>query len=131
MQLLTLRAQDINVLPAWLNPKTNFLSPESQNELLELFAHSIQRNIVKIINETAVQFAVVVDGTQDNTGTEQELIFAYDMLIHICALMKYFLACTVHLTHRVTLYLPLSKIYLSDWFASRAVDFQLFCLAVG
>ena len=46
MQLHTLRAKDINVLPAWLNHKTNFLSPESQNELLELFAHSIRRNIV-------------------------------------------------------------------------------------
>ena len=84
MQLLTLRAQDISVLPAWLNHKTNFLFPESQNELLELFAHRIQRNIVKIINETAVQFAVVVDGKQDNTGTEQESIFVRYVDADLC-----------------------------------------------
>ena len=40
---------------------------------MELYCHAILRKLAKNIQNHKV-FAVLVDGTQDNTGTEQESI---------------------------------------------------------
>ena len=73
-QLLKVRSEDLNVLKLWLDRATNFLSPESQNEILQLMCHNIQRKIVKSINGSGLsgQFGIIVDGTQDCSGLEQE-----------------------------------------------------------
>jgi len=42
MQLLQLRYEDVIIIQPWWSGTTNFLSPESQNEILEMFSHSIQ-----------------------------------------------------------------------------------------
>lgn len=75
-QLLKVRSEDVNVLKLWLERTTNFLSPESQNEMLQIICHNVQRQIVKAINGNGVsrQYGLVVDGTQDCSGLEQESI---------------------------------------------------------
>lgn len=44
-----------------------------QNEILQLLSHHILRSICKDIQSTTF-FGIIVDGTQDCTGTEQESI---------------------------------------------------------
>ena len=52
-----------------------FTSPDMQNEVLELFSHSILRRTSKDINVNSTQFGLIVDRTQDIQGVEQESIF--------------------------------------------------------
>ncbi|KAK3928265.1 Zinc finger MYM-type protein 1 [Frankliniella fusca] len=46
MQLLKLRATDIPELDSWLKRRIKYLSPEVQNEMLEIMAHEILRGII-------------------------------------------------------------------------------------
>jgi len=71
-QLLHLRADDAHELKLWLNKTTNYTSPASQNEILDLFSHAVIRNIVKSVKDESKYFALIVDGTQDCSGKEQE-----------------------------------------------------------
>ena len=64
MQLLKLRAADIPELQQWLERKVDMTSHHVQNEILEMFCHSVVRNICGRILQ-AGSFAVIVDGTQD------------------------------------------------------------------
>jgi hypothetical protein len=76
VKLLELRADDSIDLQQWFKKKTAFTSPEIQNEILEIFSHSILRRLCKDINVHSTQFGIVVDGTQDIQGNEQESICA-------------------------------------------------------
>lgn len=58
----------------WLNRTTNFTLHDCQNEMLELLSHAVVRSIISIVKAESRQFAVVVDGTQDCAGLEQESI---------------------------------------------------------
>jgi hypothetical protein len=71
MTLLELRSQDSLPLRTWLSRTTKFLSPECQNEILDLLSHGVQRVLVKVV-QMSKQFGIVVDGTQDCSGHEQE-----------------------------------------------------------
>lgn len=81
-ELLRLRSQDCPELAAWLNRKENFTHHDIQNEVLRLMSHEILRAIVGDVissgDAAAVQFgsyfSVIVDGTQDVSGLEQESI---------------------------------------------------------
>jgi hypothetical protein len=73
MQLLQLRCDDSPALKIWLDKKTNMTSWLIQNEILEMLSHSIVRNIMLKVND-AKQFAIIVDGTQDIAGLEQEAV---------------------------------------------------------
>ena len=78
-QLLKSRSEDSPALKLWLERTTNFLSPESQNEMLQIISHNVQQAVVKakngnLRNGNANQFGIVVDGTQDCSGLEQESI---------------------------------------------------------
>jgi len=73
-QLLQLQSEDVPQLKSWLKKVTNFTSPESQNEILTLINHEILRKIYFAIHNESIQYAVVMDGSQDMTGTEQEAI---------------------------------------------------------
>jgi len=68
-----LRSDDASELRQWLMRKTDFTSWLVQNEILEMISHSILRKIIQNIQD-AGQFAVIVDGTQDTSGLEQESI---------------------------------------------------------
>lgn len=72
-QLLNLRANDVRELKNLLENDTSFTSPEIQNEILSLLSCSIVRDIKEDVNK-AGYFSLIVDGTQDVSGLEQESI---------------------------------------------------------
>lgn len=72
-QLLLVRCEDNVELSNWLKRKTDFTSPESQNEILSMFSHAIQHQIVNAIKKNTY-FAIIIDGTQDIMGVEQESV---------------------------------------------------------
>ena len=74
MQLLQVRSHDIPELKHWLTRATKYTSPETQNEMLLMLNHAILRNIICNVKHESGQFAVIVDGTQDISGKEQESI---------------------------------------------------------
>ena len=64
-QLLLLRSEDDERMTAWLKQKTNrFDSPDIQNEMLEIMALQILRNIVKNIQSAEI-FSILGDETGD------------------------------------------------------------------
>lgn len=76
MPNLKLRSEDNSVLQAFMAKATvtKFISPESQNEMLSLLQHNILRCLTQCIKVESKQYSIIVDGTQDCTGTEQESI---------------------------------------------------------
>ena len=69
-QLLLLRSEDDERMTAWLKQKTNrFDSPDIQNEMLEIMALQILRNIVKNIQSAEI-FSILGDETGDVSNTE-------------------------------------------------------------
>jgi hypothetical protein len=73
-ELLNLREADCTELQVWRNTRyKKFTSWAIQNELLELMAHSVVREICSNIR-TAESFAIMVDGTTDINIQEQESI---------------------------------------------------------
>ncbi|XP_033122730.1 zinc finger MYM-type protein 1-like [Anneissia japonica] len=72
-QLLKLQAEDDKQLSTYIKQSTSFISPQAQNEMLQDLSHSIVRSIADDVKKDGV-FAVIVDGTQDINGTEQESI---------------------------------------------------------
>jgi hypothetical protein len=57
-----------------LDRTTNYTSPESQNEILQLLSNAVIREIVNTIKNESTHFAIVVDGTQDCSGKEQQSV---------------------------------------------------------
>ena len=76
MQLLKLQADDDEDIRQYLMQTTNFISPQAQQEIMELFSHTRVRQISREINQNE-QFEVMVDGTQDVSGKEQECVYMY------------------------------------------------------
>ena len=72
-QLLKLRTTDNVKLSNWLMRKTNWTSPEIQNEMLEIMANSILRKICQDC-VTGKYFSILVDETADTSRTEQMCI---------------------------------------------------------
>ena len=54
--------------------KTNWTSHHIQNEIIGIFSRLVLQKIVREINEESVYFGLVVDGTQDIEGKNQESI---------------------------------------------------------
>ena len=72
-QMMLTRCRDDPSLMSWYNKKENWTSPQHQNEILEMFFHTIIRALVTEIKKSGV-FSVIMDGTQDVSGREQESI---------------------------------------------------------
>ena len=73
--LLLLRSEDDPLLKNWLERShRNYSSPQIQNEILQLMSNEIINQICKDVNSNSVQFAIIIDGTQDIQGNEQEAI---------------------------------------------------------
>lgn len=72
-QLLQLRKNDIPELSEFLSRKKSFISPNIQNEIIELMASSILREVLKEIRE-ARYFSLIVDETTDSSSHEQVAI---------------------------------------------------------
>lgn len=72
-QLMMLRSEDMPELKTWLSRRFDMTSSAIQNELLAMFGHALIRKICDDIR-SAKQFSIIVDGTQDVSGNEQESI---------------------------------------------------------
>lgn len=72
-QLLRCFARREANLQQYMKRKTNFLSPNIQNEIIQLFSHNIVRKLASDVRKSG-PFSVMVDGTQDVSGQEQESI---------------------------------------------------------
>ena len=68
-QLLKCRSEDVGTLSKWLNDG-RYLSHEVVNELIEIMAHKVLRQILSEIRE-AEWFAIIGDETRDVSGAEQ------------------------------------------------------------
>lgn len=74
-QLLKVLAKDDHVLANWLLQSHDYTSPQIKNELLSLFGNTIVRQIVTSIkSQSVLQYSIIIDGTQDISGKEQESI---------------------------------------------------------
>lgn len=75
-QLLKDKAEDDVLLAKWLQrPQREYISPQIQNEILSTMSNSIVSGIADTIRDLPVlQYAVIMDGTQDISGQEQESI---------------------------------------------------------
>lgn len=72
-QLLYLRAADNPDLKQWLERRNDMTSGSRQNEILDLYSHDIIRRISALAVSSG-SYSLVVDGTQDVSGSEQESI---------------------------------------------------------
>lgn len=74
-QLVKYTASMNDELKSWLTRNQDFTSPAIQNELMNLIANDIIRAVcVKVRQQDPAIFAIVIDGTKDISGTEQESI---------------------------------------------------------
>ena len=73
MQLLNLMAEDDKAMQLYMCKKTKYVSAQAQNELIEMFGEVIVRKQASDIHKKNI-FAILVDGTQDIAGEEQESI---------------------------------------------------------
>lgn len=74
-QLLRLRSEDVEGLESWIERRLNFLSPQIQNEILQILSLNIVREIASAVrNLPTLQYSIIMDGTQDVAGVEQESI---------------------------------------------------------
>lgn len=70
ISLLEERANDVPELKAWLKRRDNWLAPSIQNEILEIQAHMVQRDIVDEIKRSPF-YAIIGDSTTDVAGIDQ------------------------------------------------------------
>ncbi|XP_047666557.1 zinc finger MYM-type protein 1-like [Tachysurus fulvidraco] len=74
-QLLKFKANDDARLSSWLSRCHDYTSPSVQNEILEMLGNCIVRGIaVSIQSLPVLQYSLIIDGTQDVSGVEQESI---------------------------------------------------------
>ena len=73
-ELLNFRAEDIAGLHSWLTRKHSYSSHPIQNDILRIMCHMVLRKIIKEVNDQSINFGIVVDGTQDIQGKEQQCI---------------------------------------------------------
>ncbi len=72
-QLIKYKAEDDDELTSWLQRPNNFTSPKIQNEVLKIVSNTIVHDITKeILLLPVVQYSLIIDGTQDAAGFEQE-----------------------------------------------------------
>ena len=72
-QLLMLLAEDDLDLRVFLQRSTNFTLATSQNDMIKMCSYCSLQKLASDINESGM-FAIMVDGTKDITGKEQESV---------------------------------------------------------
>ena len=74
-QLVYMQAESNESLRSWLGRHQDYTSPSMQNEMLSLMSRTILQNICDDIRKNKpVMFALIVDGTRDICGIEQESV---------------------------------------------------------
>ncbi|KAH9361711.1 hypothetical protein HPB48_005136 [Haemaphysalis longicornis] len=61
LDLLDERSQDVPALRKWLEQRDKWLSSDIQNELIEIMAHTVQRDIIKDI-KCSPFYGIIADG---------------------------------------------------------------------
>ena len=69
-QLMRLRSADVPEVVSWLRRRDNWLSDTIQNELIEMLAHTLLRDVVSEVRKSPF-FSIIADGTTDVDGKEQ------------------------------------------------------------
>lgn len=69
-QLLKERSVDVPEMAIWLQRRDNWTSDKIQNEILEMFAHTIHRSIMSDLQNVEF-YSITADGTTDIAGQEQ------------------------------------------------------------
>ena len=69
-QLLKERSVDVPEMAIWLQRRDNWTSDKIQNEILEMFAHTIHRSIMSDLQNVEF-YSITADGTTDISGQEQ------------------------------------------------------------
>ena len=92
-ELLKLRSEDKPSLRQWLAKRNNWTSDIIQNEILEMLAHDVQRQIVSDI-EKSPYIGLIADSTTDSDGLEQlsisiRYLHAETLVIHEAFLGMY------------------------------------------
>ena len=70
MKLLEEKAVLSHEVELWIQKKTNFLSHDCQDEIFEIMAKMVQRQLVEELKKSK-WFSIIADGTTDVAGTEQ------------------------------------------------------------
>ncbi|CAN7978567.1 unnamed protein product [Ixodes persulcatus] len=114
MSLLEERASDVPELKAWLKRRDNWLAPTIQNEILEILAHMVQRDIVDEIKRSPF-YAIMADSTTDMSGLEQFTLCVrcVDPIVRLLS-RSCSQACTIRQTPRQQRLLLLSRTFYSD-----------------
>ena len=73
-ELLNLCSGDIEGLRSWLARKHNYTSHHIQNDILRIMCHMILKKIMRDVSNQSKIFGIIVDGTQDIQGKEQQSI---------------------------------------------------------
>lgn len=71
-QYLVSREEDNEEFTTWMKRNTTYTSPLLQNEMIELFGKAVQKTLSSAIPTT--NYAIIVDGTRDVAGVEQQSI---------------------------------------------------------
>ncbi|XP_063741277.1 zinc finger MYM-type protein 1-like [Eleginops maclovinus] len=67
------KAEDDAEFNSWLQRGNNFTSPKILNEIIKIIGNKIVYDIVKeILSLPLIQYSLIIDGTQDAAGVEQE-----------------------------------------------------------
>ncbi|KAK3922747.1 Zinc finger MYM-type protein 1 [Frankliniella fusca] len=90
LQMLELRAQDITELDSWLKRRVKFLSPEVQNEILELMAHQVLRDVISEVKKCG-KYSVIMDECRDTSNTEQVAVCLRTVDMGTLQAVEYFL----------------------------------------
>ena len=61
---------DDKEMMSWLQNRNNWSSDTVQNEIIQMFGHGVQRQLLALIMDSPY-FGLVADGTTDQTGKEQ------------------------------------------------------------
>ena len=75
MQVLKADAEYDKSMENWLKRKSNYLSHDCMAEIKDVFAYTIIRQLCFEIREKSGIFGIIVDGTQDINGTDQESFY--------------------------------------------------------
>ncbi|XP_077554221.1 zinc finger MYM-type protein 1-like isoform X3 [Haemaphysalis longicornis] len=70
LDLLHERSEDVPVLKTWMAKRDKWVSGDVQNELIEIMAHTVQREIVEDVKSSPF-YGIIADGTTDVNGDEQ------------------------------------------------------------
>lgn len=75
-QMLKSRAETDPILSNWLEKRNHdYISPQAQNEVLQILGNTVVRDIIAAVKAPqVVQFSLIIDGTRDVSGKEQESI---------------------------------------------------------